>query len=179
MRAGEDFAKLAGEFSEDPGSRAQGGDLGWFGRGMMVKPFEDAAFALKPGEVSGIVESQFGFHIIKLEERRGGQGGAPDEVHARHILLGYPAPSDPTAPRMSPRDRARSSVETDKRDIALDELAARHHISVAEDYTVEISVIAPVAPPDSVDQKPAVAKPAAPPRTKVKPKTTTRARRGH
>ena len=179
VRAGEDFAKLAGEFSEDPGSRAQGGDLGWFGRGMMVKPFEDAAFALKPGEVSGIVESQFGFHIIKLEERRGGQGGAPDEVHARHILLGYPAPSDPTAPRMSPRDRARSSVETDKRDIALDELAARHHISVAEDYTVEISVIAPVAPPDSVDQKPAVAKPAAPPRTKVKPKTTTRARRGH
>lgn len=179
VRAGEDFSKLAGEFSEDPGSRTQGGDLGWFGRGMMVKPFEDAAFALKPGEVSGIVETQFGFHIIKLEERRGGQGGAPDEVHARHILLGYPAPSDPTAPRLSPRDSARASVERDKRDLALDELAARHHISVAENYIVGTSVIAPVAPPDSLDKKPAGAKPAAQPQTKVKPKTTTRARRGH
>lgn len=63
----EDFAKVAEEVSED-GSAKSGGDLGFFGPGAMVKPFEDAAFALKAGETSGIVESQFGFHVIKVSE---------------------------------------------------------------------------------------------------------------
>jgi peptidyl-prolyl cis-trans isomerase D len=61
-----DFEKLARENSKDPGSAAQGGDLGYFGKGMMVKPFEDAVFKMKPGDISDIVESDFGFHIIKL-----------------------------------------------------------------------------------------------------------------
>jgi peptidyl-prolyl cis-trans isomerase D len=61
-----DFAKLAKEHSQDPGSAAKGGDLGFFGRGMMVKPFEEAVFGLKEGELSGVVRSDFGFHIIKL-----------------------------------------------------------------------------------------------------------------
>jgi len=67
--AGEDFAKLAGEYGQD-GTRETGGDLGFFGRNQMVKPFEDAAFALQPGQISDLVETPFGLHIIKLEERR-------------------------------------------------------------------------------------------------------------
>lgn len=68
-KAGEDFAALAKANSEDEGSAAKGGDLGTFGRHAMVKPFEEAAFALNPGEISEIVESTFGLHIIKVENK--------------------------------------------------------------------------------------------------------------
>lgn len=61
-----DFARLAKQYSQDPGSAERGGDLDWFGRGMMVPPFEQAAYALKENELSGIVRSDFGYHIIKL-----------------------------------------------------------------------------------------------------------------
>lgn len=70
LDGGADFAAIAAEKSTDPGSAAAGGDLGWFGIGMMVKPFEDAVLALEPGEVSDPVESQFGWHVIKLNEVR-------------------------------------------------------------------------------------------------------------
>jgi len=72
VRNGEDFGKLAQEYSDDPGSRTKGGDLGYFSKGMMTPPFEQAAFSLKPGEISGLVETQFGFHIIKVEDHRAG-----------------------------------------------------------------------------------------------------------
>jgi peptidyl-prolyl cis-trans isomerase D len=67
------FAALAKAQSQDPGSAQQGGDLGWFARGAMVKPFEDAVFSLKPGELSHLVRTDFGFHIIKLQEARAEQ----------------------------------------------------------------------------------------------------------
>ncbi len=70
-RSGEDFGGLAEQYSQDPGSAIQGGDLGFFGRGMMVPPFEEAAFALAPGEVSDVVQTSFGLHVILVEERRG------------------------------------------------------------------------------------------------------------
>jgi len=68
IKAGEDFSKLAIENSQDPGSAPKGGDLGFFDRRRMVQPFDSAAFMLKPGEVSGLVRTPFGWHIIKLTE---------------------------------------------------------------------------------------------------------------
>ncbi|OGB05513.1 MAG: peptidylprolyl isomerase [Burkholderiales bacterium RIFCSPHIGHO2_12_FULL_69_20] len=76
------FADLAQKNSDDPGSATQGGDLDFFGRGAMVKPFEDAAFAMKPGEISNVVESDFGYHVIKLEAVRGGEKKPFEAVRA-------------------------------------------------------------------------------------------------
>lgn len=71
---GADFAELAREYSDDPSAQKNNGDLGLFGRGQMVKPFEDAAFALKnPGDISEPVKSRFGYHVIKLHERLSGK----------------------------------------------------------------------------------------------------------
>jgi peptidyl-prolyl cis-trans isomerase C len=70
VKGGEDFAKVAGEVSKDPGSKTDGGDLGFFTKERMVGPFAEAAFKMQPGQISEPVKSQFGFHVIKVEERR-------------------------------------------------------------------------------------------------------------
>ena len=81
LKHGADFAKLAKKYSDDPGSAAQGGDLGSVKRGVFFPEFEAAAFALAPNQISGVVESPVGFHIIQLLERRG------ESIHTRHILI--------------------------------------------------------------------------------------------
>jgi peptidyl-prolyl cis-trans isomerase C len=72
-RAGQDFAALAQESSQDPGSASRGGDLNYFKRGMMVPEFNDAAFALQPGQLSDVVTTQYGYHIIKVTDRKAGR----------------------------------------------------------------------------------------------------------
>ena len=93
LEIGVDFAVLAEQGSDDPGSAAQGGDLGWFGRGIMVPEFEQAAFALAPGKLSGLVQTQYGYHIILVEEVEE-EDGEVIRVHARHILISMPTVED-------------------------------------------------------------------------------------
>lgn len=81
LRQGADFATLAKRFSDDSVSREAGGDLGWFRRGVMVPEFEQVAFRLKPGDLSPLVRTDFGFHIIQVERIQ------PGEIQAQHILI--------------------------------------------------------------------------------------------
>jgi peptidyl-prolyl cis-trans isomerase C len=80
LAAGEDFAAIAQEVSTDAGSGAQGGELGWFSAGMMVPEFETAVAALQPGDVSEPVQSQFGWHVVELEETRDKPAPTLEEV---------------------------------------------------------------------------------------------------
>ena len=82
---GTDFAELAKQHSKDPGSKDQGGDLGYFSKGQMVPQFEEAAFKLQKGEVSQPFETQFGWHIIKVDDRRAGQAVPFDAVKDRIV----------------------------------------------------------------------------------------------
>ena len=117
VHAGEDFAALATEHSQDPGSAQAGGDLGWFRRGAMVAAFEDAAFSLLEGGISEVVETDFGFHIILVERIRFA------ERRARHILVTPEVGAGDVG-----RARARAS-EVVERALSedFDELVAEHH----------------------------------------------------
>ena len=155
-RSGESFENLAKEYSSDPGSKNKGGDLGWFGRGQMMKAFEDAAFALQPGQISDIVQTQYGYHIIKMDERRNTTsptGEAQEEVHARHILIpsGEQPEDNPLAPPQqqqpsSPREKARAAVQQEKEEKIIKEITDRSRITVAEKFTVAAPQM-PAMPP--------------------------------
>lgn len=98
IKGGEDFAVLAKTYSEDPGSAADGGDLGFFDRSTMAKEFTAWAFKLKAGEMSPVFETEFGYHILQVIERRG------EQVHARHILI---------SPKTTPESIARLKLHAD------------------------------------------------------------------
>jgi len=118
LRDGQDFATVARRYSDDPGTRERGGELGWFRRGRMVPEFERAAYALRPGEVSGIVETSFGLHVIKVDRVRG-----PERL-ARHILI---RPEITEADQARTRDRAEAAVAALRSGASLDSLAALYH----------------------------------------------------
>lgn len=96
LRAGAEFEAVARKYTDEPGGKERGGDLGWFRSGAMVREFDQMAFALRPGEISPIVETSFGYHIIKLEKVRGA------ERQARHILV-IPTVTGEDADRMRAR----------------------------------------------------------------------------
>lgn len=118
LNKGADFAELAKKYSQDPGSAQNGGDLGWNRRGAMVKEFDEMMFALPVGRISPVVETPFGYHIIKVDRAQ------PAEVKARHILI---------IPARDSSDVARARLEADSVRMALakgadfDSLATRHH----------------------------------------------------
>jgi peptidyl-prolyl cis-trans isomerase D len=107
-KAGANFEELAKKYSQDPGSAAKGGDLGFFARGRMVPAFDSVAFNTKPGEISEVVETPFGFHVIKVEEHKEGGPRPYDAVHEQieKELTGERA-----------LDLARKQAESDRRDV--------------------------------------------------------------
>ena len=118
LKTGGDFEKLAKRESADPGSKENGGDLGWNRRGKMVPEFDRWMFSLPPGQLSPVVETAFGYHIIRVDRVN------PAEVKARHILI---------APKIDSNDVARARLEADSVQVAwlagapFDSLAKKHH----------------------------------------------------
>ncbi|MEO8649411.1 MAG: peptidylprolyl isomerase, partial [Acidobacteriota bacterium] len=146
-KAGEDFAALANEFSEDPGNMGsqgekQGGLYKDVPKGRMVAPFEQAALALEPGQVAPeLVETDFGYHIIKLEKKGEGKdaAGQPNETYdARHILFstGFKDPENPTGREVPVKAYVRSKLETEKEKQYIDQIVAENHVQVPEDFDV-------------------------------------------
>jgi parvulin-like peptidyl-prolyl isomerase len=126
-RKGEDFAKLAKENSDDQGSKDKGGEYS-FSRGEgMVAEFENAAFSLKPGEISDLVETQFGYHIIKLEDRHPG-----------------PPASDPKV-----RQRIIDKMKEQKIKDRIDEIAKETRVVVPEDFDTTVKAAEQLQPPPS------------------------------
>lgn len=141
VKAGEEFASLARQYSEDTRSKDRGGDMGWIRHGDMPQPFEDALFALKPGEVSGLVETFSGYHIIKAGERRMSapeEGAEPEEEIAASQILISVGSSQPMMPFGQPsiREQVRASLQQEKQKRVLEEITQRSRVVVAEDFTV-------------------------------------------
>ncbi len=118
IRAGGDFEQIARRESMDPSSKEQGGDLGWNRRGHMVEPFDRVMFALAPGKVSPVIQTTYGFHIIRVDRVR------PDEVKARHILI---RPSYDSADVARARVRADSVLTLWQAGTPFDSLVKKFH----------------------------------------------------
>ena len=120
VRKGEDFAKLAQEFSDDPGSKDKGGLYDFFGRGSMVPEFDKASFTLKPGEISDLVETEYGYHIIKVEEQR--TASLTDQATRQKIV---------------------EKLKQEKLESRIKEIADSSTVQVAEDFEVKVSQTPP------------------------------------
>jgi peptidyl-prolyl cis-trans isomerase SurA len=123
LNNGEDFGQLAAEFSEDPASAQREGDLGFTKRGDFVQEFEEVAFGLEPDEVSDVVQTQFGFHIIKLIERRG------EQIRTSHILI-----------RLTPTEEDERSIIEKLNEIREEIIAGAPFDSMAVEYSDDENV---------------------------------------
>lgn len=147
-RSGKDFAALANRFTDDPGNkdaegRPQGGIYTDITRGKMVVPFEQAALALEPGQISGLVETDYGYHILKLERRGMGKNsdGKPVETYdVRHILISttVPNPDNPAGRPVPVREMIRTKFETEREKRVMDEILRNNPVDIAEDFEVPV-----------------------------------------
>lgn len=144
-KAGEDFAKLVKENSDDPGKKEEGGLYKDITKGGMVPEFEQAALALQPGQIADtLVESNYGYHIIKLEKKgtKKDSEGKEEEIYdARHILISTMSGADPNNPMSQPlplKDKIKNAIETEKKKKILDEILARNPIEIAKDFEIKV-----------------------------------------
>ena len=144
---GADFAALANQYSEDPGNKnakgePQGGLYTNVQKGRMVKPFEDAALALEPGQIAPqVVESDFGYHIIKLEKKtdtKDASGNPSVTYDVRHILIATTTtdPDNPTARPVPVKEFVRQKIEQDREKQMVDDVVAKSGVTVAEDFDI-------------------------------------------
>ncbi len=142
IKGGEDFAKLAKEFSEDPGSKEKGGLYEGITAGQFMPEFEKAALALEPGQVApNLVETTYGYHIIKLEkkgEAKGADGKMSPSYDVRHILIntGFQDPENPMGGPMPIKEYVTQKLETDKQKQVLDQIIAENPVVIAEDFEI-------------------------------------------
>ena len=141
-KAGEDFAKLADELSQDPGTKGKGGLYEGVTMGKMVPAFEQAALALEPGKISdNLVETPFGYHIIKLEkkgEAKGADGQPAPTYDVRHILITTTMkdPKNPMGREMPINEMVKATLGEEKQKQVLDEILKNNPVEVAEDFDV-------------------------------------------
>lgn len=142
VQGGEDFAKVADEVSEDPGTKGNGGLYKDVTIGKMMPSFEQAALALEPGKIADqLVETPYGYHIIKLErkgETKGADGKPAETYDVRHILIGTTIkdPKNPLARPLPASEMARQTLEAEKQKKVLDEIVANNPVEVAEDFEI-------------------------------------------
>ncbi len=144
IKNGEDFIALAKEFTEENAGKETGGELPPFEKdGQMVKEFSDAAFAMEKGQVSDLVKTQFGYHIIKVDDKikeKGKDGKEVEKVKARHILFADFDTKNPSmgGPPVALADAAKTALQDDKRKKMIDDIIAKNHIEIADDFEIKV-----------------------------------------